>query len=394
MRRTDRRWAVLAVGLALLGGCADHGQASAAAAMGPKAPAFPTGGVTWINSRPLTLKQLHGKVVLIDFWEYTCINCIRSFPFDKKLYRRYHRQGFELIGVHEPEFDIAYHVDNVRKAVKRFQLPYPVAHDKWFSIWKAYGSHTWPNYFLLGPEGHIAGHWSGEGHDAAIEKRLQELLKRINPKFDASKYPIAHRTLFGPGCGQMTEEMYAGDWYGRGALQGEGGYKKAVRAFKAIHKPADGRYVLNGQWETKKNGVTFHGAKQTVAPTPPAALSGRAAGMGYLTLRYHAREIYSVMNTASIHGKAVRVYITQDGRWLAKTIADADVQYDRKGRSFIEVADPRMYYLVLNAKDSGHELTLWPARPGLTVNSFTFGNNCTIDFPRLYSHAQKTGRLK
>src|SRR5881409_3460089 len=94
--------------------------------------------VAWINSPPITIARLRGNVLLIDFWEYTCINCIRTFPENKKWYERYHKYGFTIIGVHDPEFDIAYSPAHVREAVKRFGLPYPVVVDSNFLIWRAY----------------------------------------------------------------------------------------------------------------------------------------------------------------------------------------------------------------------------------------------------------------
>ncbi|HYW33782.1 MAG TPA: redoxin family protein [Balneolaceae bacterium] len=355
--------------------------------VGQPAPELPTGGVKWINSKPLSLKKLRGKVVLIDFWEYTCINCIRSFPFEKKLYKRYHNDGFEILGIHDPEFDVAYKTPNVRKAVKRFNLPWPVAADPWFSIWKAYNSHTWPNYFLIGPKGKLLGHYPGEGHDAQIEKTIQKQLSKIDKNFDPSKYPIKKQNWFSPSCGDMTEETYVGKWYGRGKLQGQGGYQSGVRHFKAGKVPDDGHFVLTGKWKTAKNGAIFQGTSHSSAPSSLDPVGNNA--YPHITLKYHAREIYSVINISHAkNDQGVKVYVSQDGHYLTKKNADADTQFDPQGRSYIMVKNPRMYYLVLNQKgdDGTHVITLWPSKPGLTVNSFTFGNNCTIHFAHLYSH--------
>ena len=126
-------------------------------------------GTTWIDSQPLTWAELRGKVVMIDFWEYTCINCIRTFAENKKWYERYHKDGFEILGVHDPEFDIAYPLGHVRQAVKRFGLPYPIAVDDEFRIWRSYHNNTWPSRFLVDAQGVVRYHRDGEGGHRAFE---------------------------------------------------------------------------------------------------------------------------------------------------------------------------------------------------------------------------------
>jgi thiol-disulfide isomerase/thioredoxin len=343
-----------------------------------RAPEFPppgenVSGTTWINSPPLSMAQLRGKVVLIDFWEYTCINCIRTFATNKKWYERYHRYGFEIIGVHDPEFDIAYPVENVRAAVKRFGLPYPIVVDDWFKIWTSYQNHTWPNRFLVDAKGIVRYNRAGEGADAALERAIQRLLKEAHHglEFPAS-YTIPHEDdPFAPSCGVPTAEMYVGDWYGRGVLANHPGYKKGKTLdYQLPPQVKDGRAAVSGRWETDKNGMIYRGAGSKNGP-----------GADRLVMRYHARELYSVLNVS--HGSPSRLYIQQDGQDLTPQNKGVDVQWDSQGRSYIQVREPRMYYLVQNPKFGSHEVTLFPTKPGLTVNSFTFGNDCQTDFPHL-----------
>ncbi|HUY12045.1 MAG TPA: redoxin domain-containing protein [Terriglobia bacterium] len=329
-------------------------------------------GVTWINSPPLTMEKLGGKVVLIDFWEYTCINCIRTFATNKKWYERYHRYGFEIIGVHDPEFDVAYPVQNVRVAVKRFGLPYPIVVDDHFQIWNAYHNSTWPNRFLIDAKGVVRFNRSGEGGDDAMEKAIQMLLLEAHPglKFPASYTTAAEKNTFGPDCGIPTEEVYVGNWYGRGILANPKGYRNGKTLdYKLPGEVQDGKAAVSGRWETDKNGMIYRGKPK------------KGSFTDRLEMRYHARELYAVMNVS--HGHPQRLYIRQDGKDLTAQNKGVDVRLDAQGRSYIEVREPRMYYLVQNPDFGAHGVDLYPTAKGITVNSFTFGNNCQTDFPHL-----------
>lgn len=380
MKTPLSRWlagAMLAVVLA--GGswllAARGGQFGDISMIGFPAPELPppgenVSGTTWINSPPLTMQGLRGKVVMIDFWEYTCINCIRTFDQTKEWYKRYHKDGFEVIGVHDPEFDIAYPVSNVRAAVKRFGLPWPVVVDDWFRIWKSYHNSTWPHRFLIDATGKVRFDVPGEGQDQSFEKAIQYLLVKAHPglKFPASDTLPPNTNSFTQACGIPTEEMYVGDWYDRGILQGHPGYHKGkTLEYTLPKKVGDGRAGLSGLWETDKNGMIYRGKGQPSSDR--------------LVMRYHARELYSVLNVARGHPSLL--YVKQDGRDLTKANAGVDVKFDVNGHSYINVNESRMYYLAANREFGSHEVELLPTAPGLTVNSFTFGNNCQTDFSHL-----------
>ncbi|MGE5327558.1 MAG: redoxin domain-containing protein [Deltaproteobacteria bacterium] len=335
-------------------------------------PGEQVSGTTWFNSQPLTMAALHGQVVLIDFWEYTCINCIRTFDDNKKWYERYHKYGFTIVGVHDPEFDIAYPADNVERAVKRFGLPYPIVVDDWFKIWTSYKNSTWPNRFLVDAKGIVRFNRQGEGGDADFERAIQYLLRQAHPglTFPADYKIPPEKNRFSSACGIPTEEMYVGDWYNRGVISNSEGYHKGKTIdYKMPAQVADGRAGLSGRWETDKNGMIYHGRNKT-DPTDDR-----------LEMRYHAREIYSVINVS--HGRPSRLYIQQDGKYLTGKNKGVDVQLDPQGRSYLEIREPRMYYLVSNPSFGEHSVSLFPTRPGLTVNSFVFGNDCQLDFSHL-----------
>jgi thiol-disulfide isomerase/thioredoxin len=336
-------------------------------------PGEQVSGTTWINSPPLTMAALHGQVVLIDFWEYTCINCIRTFDDNKKWYERYHKYGFTIIGVHDPEFDIAYPVDNVERAVKRFALPYPIFVDDWFKIWTSYHNSTWPNRFLVDANGVVRFNREGEGGDADFERAIQSLLQQAHPglKFPSDFTIAREASAFDISCGIPTEEMYIGDWYNRGALANSQGYHKGKTLdYEVPAQVADGHAAVSGRWETDKNGMIYRGKDKSGEPS-----SDR------LEMRYHARELFAVINVS--HGKPSRLYIQQDGKSLTEKNKGADVQIDSQGRSYLEVREPRMYYLVSNPAFGEHSVSLFPTQSGLTINSFTFGNDCQTKFSHL-----------
>lgn len=150
--------------------------AVAAAAPTPTtAPEF-TGIQQWLNSEPLTMRQLRGKVVLVDFWTYTCINCIRTLPYVKSWHEKYKDQGLVVVGVHTPEYPFERSTDNVKTAIKRFDITYPVAQDNKYATWSAYNNQYWPAVYLIDKQGKVVYQHFGEGAYAATEAKIRTLL--------------------------------------------------------------------------------------------------------------------------------------------------------------------------------------------------------------------------
>jgi thiol-disulfide isomerase/thioredoxin len=339
----------------------------------PEAPIPSSPATTWINSHPLTMTALRGKVVMIDFWEYTCINCLRTFAQNKKWYERYHKHGFEIIGVHDPEFDIAYPVERVREAVKRFGLPYPVVVDDDRKIWNSYHNSTWPNRFLIDAKGFIRFDRPGEGADSAFEHAIQSLLEEAHPgsEFPASYTIPPEQNALAPNCGVPTNEMYVGHWGDQGILANPEGYRDGKTIdYELPSSVEDGRAAVSGRWETDRNGMIYR-----------AKHKSETASSDELEMRYHARELYAVMNVS--RGRPSRLYVKQDGKDLTGREKGVDVEMDSSGRSYIEVREARMYYVVQSPSFGSHTVELFPTRPGLTINSFTFGNDCQTQFPHL-----------
>jgi thiol-disulfide isomerase/thioredoxin len=139
------------------------------------APEF-TGIDHWLNSDPLTMQQLRGKVVLVDFWTYTCINCINTLPYVKAWHQKYKDQGLEVIGVHTPEYPFERSTDNVKTAIKRFDIKFPVAQDNRYATWTAYNNQYWPAFYLIDKKGKVVYTHFGEGKYGETEAKIQELL--------------------------------------------------------------------------------------------------------------------------------------------------------------------------------------------------------------------------
>jgi thiol-disulfide isomerase/thioredoxin len=312
---------------------------------------------------PHHIKGYRGQVLLIDFWEYTCINCIRDFPVLKQWYGKYHPYGLEVLGVHYGEFAMGFSDANVRQAAQRFQLPWPIVSDVHGAVWNAFGSTAWPNRYLIDQKGNVVLQVDGEGHDTIMENTIRELLAKDHP--EVAKIPLSTpEQALTPKCGVPTPETYVGDASRRGALENKQlSQPDGLTDFRAERAPADGGVMLAGEWRAGKDGMIS------------AAKDDRAE------LRYHARSLYAVLSLDNT-SKPVRVDVTQDGKPLDKSDAGVDMNFDGKG-SYIEVKEPRMYYVIKNPRFGPHILTLAPEKRGINLHSFTFGNDCQQNFDHL-----------
>jgi len=324
-----------------------------------RAPDFGA-GVVWLDQgsrAPHRISGYRGHVVLIDFWEYTCINCIRDFAVIKRWYSKYHQYGFDVIGVHYGEFNIGFNANNVRDAAQRFHLPWAVVADQEGATWKAYASQGWPNRYLIDAKGQIVMQIFGEGNNRVMETKIRDLLAVELP--EVMKIDLdSDENEFRAECGGVTQETYVGELYGRSAVEDMGGHREGdVADFHPPHSPVDGGMMLAGRWQVEKDGVSAEG-------------HGAAA-----ELRYHARSLYAVLSLD--HAKEVRLNLLMDGSPLAKDSAGEDVKFDAKG-AYVDVTEGRMYYLVRSLELGGHLLALQPEGSGLTLHSFTFGNNCQL----------------
>lgn len=320
----------------------------------------------WLNSPPLTLSQLRGKVVLIDFWEYTCINCIRTFPYLRRWNALYRPLGLVIIGVHTPEFAFARETARVQEAANRFGFTFPVAVDSDYKIWNAFNNEAWPAKYLIDKDGDVAFTHLGEGDYAEFERHIQELLKEANPQlsFAAPKFtPPQERENSGIRCEPPTPETYLG--FARGdRIANAGGYQNLRKAAYAAPAaiPLDG-YALSGTWLATPEALAHH---------------TQNASADSLTLHYRATSVYLVAGADDV--SSAPLYITQDGKPVPKDARGVDIKADSQGRTYIELSAKRMYYVIENPDFGEHVVTLSAKSPGLSLYSFTFGNNCETAF--------------
>jgi thiol-disulfide isomerase/thioredoxin len=324
------------------------------------APDFGAGTV-WLDQdapAPHHISGYRGQVVLIDFWEYTCINCIRDFAVIKRWYGKYHQYGFEVIGVHYGEFNIGFDISNVRAAAQRFRLPWPVVADQNGATWKAYAAQGWPTRYLIDPQGAIVMKVFGEGNNREMETKLRELLAVAHP--EVMKVDLdPDENAFKPECGTATQETFLGELYGRSAVDDMAGHQRGdVADFQPLHSAPDGGVMLAGKWRVEQDGI--------VSESHTSAAE----------LRYHARSLYAVLSLTG--KKQVRVNLFQDGSPVPKGSAGPDVKFDAKG-AYLDVTDDRMYYLVRSPAFAAHLVALQPEDSGLMLHSFTFGNNCQLE---------------
>jgi thiol-disulfide isomerase/thioredoxin len=313
-------------------------------------------GGYWVNSEPVSIESLRGNAVLIDFWDYTCVNCIRTLPYVTEWHRRYHDKGLAVIGVHAPEFSFAKELDGVKRAIEEFGIEYPVVMDNGYSIWQAYANRYWPAKYLVDRDGYIRAYHHGEGAYRETEEALQALMREIDANVELPQLMDAVRESDAPGavCYRVTPETYLG--YQRGRIGNPAGYQiNSVATYKDPGAHAEGYFYLEGEWRADEEYVMKpYGSEKESS----------------VTIRYMSKEVNLVMNP--LLGKPGRAYLTQDGEPLVQDDAGEDVAFEDDGRAFVDVDRPRMYRLVNNRAIGGHDLTLTTSSSGLALYAYTF----------------------
>jgi thiol-disulfide isomerase/thioredoxin len=318
----------------------------------------------WINTDGKALQLQKGRVYLIDFWEYTCVNCIRTLPYLKAWSERYGKDGLTIVGIHTPEFAFAHDRANVAQAVKKFGLTYPVLVDSDYKNWNAYHNSYWPRKYFINSNGYIVADHSGEGDYQQSETLIRKLLLQRDPslRFPPLFQPVRDTDKPGAVAYPTTAETYAGE---RGLQQNQLGnvrsFSPEAQNFTDTGDHADGQIYLSGDWITEQESLRH--ARATDAPTD------------YLALRYHALDCNAVLKPEG--GAPLRVGVTQDGGPVAASDRGADLKADSAGQTYVVVDSPRMYNLIHNARFGSHEIRLFPTTPDFGLYSFTFSSSAS-----------------
>ncbi|MEJ1962042.1 MAG: cytochrome c biogenesis protein CcdA [Gammaproteobacteria bacterium] len=312
-----------------------------------------SGAVAWLNSPPLTTEGLRGKVVLIDFWTYSCINCLRTLPYLKAWYDRYKDHGLTIVGVHTPEFAFEKDEANVRRAVRDLGVTYPVAVDNNYAIWRAFNNEYWPAHYLVDATGRIRGHHFGEGQYDESERLIRELLTEAGE----SNLPAS------TGGGKAEGVEVAADESNVASPETYIGYDRAEN-FASSPAVARDRQIAYSVPATLRLNQWALGGAWTVG----AEFAALTAAPGKVVFRFHARDVHLVLGPGP-DGKPVRFRVTIDGR---KPAADRGSDIDADGNG--NVREQRLYQLI---RQSGavedRTFTMEFLDPGVRAYSFTFG---------------------
>lgn len=319
-----------------------------------RAPEFPKES-TWLQGGPLTMQGLRGKIVLLDFWTYSCVNCIRTLPHVKRWQQSYAKDGLVIIGVHTPEFAFEKDPLQVQTAVERLGITYPILLDNDYVVWKLYANRAWPRKFLVNKEGVIVYDHTGEGAYAATELAIQEELRKIGAEHLPAIGPDA--SMGGKVCYRTTPETYFGFLRGKientcDVLPGE---ELACTDDASIQD--EGAVTLHGHW--KVHGEYVEHAR-LVAGTHE-----------YLRLQYRAYAVNMVLEAPNETNARLEVRVNELP--LAEDMRGEDVQEER-GKTYVTVREPRMYNLVKAKVYHQGSLRIGVSHKGVRCYAAAFGS--------------------
>ncbi len=306
------------------------------------APEF-TGINKWLNTNnALTIKSLKGKVVLIDFWTYTCINCIRTLPFVTGWYEKYKDQGFVVVGVHTPEFEFEKKTENVEQAIKQYKINYPVAQDNDYATWNAYSNQYWPAEYLIDSNGIIRRTHFGEGQYDEMEKAIQQLLLEKGSQVNQNLIEMSDQT---PKA-SLSPETYLGSsrmqyYYPSGSIN------NGKQIFTISKNVSINSFSLGGEWNIESEN----------------SVSGQNAILEY---NFFAQKVFLVLRPPVSGVGLVKVFL--DGKLIDNLNAGTDVE-----NGIVTINEDRLYNLVNLSNPQNHLLRLEFLTPGTQAFAFTFG---------------------
>jgi thiol-disulfide isomerase/thioredoxin len=308
----------------------------------------------YINSEPIKLADLRGRVVLVDFWTYSCINCIRTIPYLNAWYEKYADDGLVIVGVHTPEFEFEKDYNNVKGAVERFGINYPIAQDNEKQTWNAYENRYWPRKYLIDSEGYIRYDHIGEGAYAETEKVIQSLLAE-RTEHSSANFTI-DQTISNPESTQNvnfgrinTPELYFGYQYAREPLGNSEGYKPDQIVKYTIPDDTNvipNRIYLAGEWKNNADHMELQ------------------SEVGHIVLSYSAKAVNIVA------GGSGELRILEDNHSHPD---DSSRGMDVSEDSTVKINGQRLYNIVMQKEYGSHQIAIDVAGRGFQIYTFTFG---------------------
>ena len=311
------------------------------------------GATGWLNSEPLTPDDLRGKIVLVDFWTYTCINWLRTLGFVRAWWEKYADQGLVVVGVHTPEFPFERNVENIREAVKEMRVEYPVAIDSDYRVWDAFANRYWPAVYIADAEGKIRHHQFGEGGYEECERVIQRLLRdagRDGVGDDVVAVDLEGFEVQADWAHLESPETYLGYQQGRNLASPGGGDLDERRTYAVPDNLERNQWALGGDWTIERGLSVLNGSE------------------GRVVFRFHARDVNLVMGPRPKE-RSVPFRVLVDGEPPG---ADHGLDVDDNGNG--AVVQQRLYQLVRRRNgvdDSTFEITF--LGPGAEAYCFTFG---------------------
>ena len=336
-----------------------------------------TGIDSWIGSDPVTLASLQGKITLIDFWTYSCINCIRTLPFILEWQEKYGPLGLRIIGVHTPEFDFEKDAENVRAAVERLGIAYPVALDNDAKTWDAFGVSAWPAKYLLDVDGIVRYAEVGEGGYVAMEQTIRHWLGQAgvdvsSVAFEPEDYHLDPEIDRAGRVGDKelarTREIYAG--YRKNLPFHRFPPPRPWVLYEEFYEGLDTDVYFEDVPEHENQRLYIQGLWH-VGPESLTHARSTDEFEDYLAIKFNAKTVNAVLGHDG--GAPYRVRITLDGMPLSPDDADTDVRFDDMGNSYLHVDEARMYRLIRTTEYEQHELQISSNSDRFELFTFTFG---------------------
>jgi thiol-disulfide isomerase/thioredoxin len=309
-----------------------------------------SGATAWLNSPPLTAAGLRGKVVLVDFWTYTCVNWTRTLPYVRAWAEKYKNQGLVVIGAHTPEFAFEKDVDNVRWAADVMNVNYPIAVDSEYAIWRAFDNNSWPAAYVADVKGTLRFHHSGEGNYDGIERTIQRLLNEAGRMTDGELVKVNPRGLeVAADYGTLrSPENYLGYRQGEGFASDL--VDDAPKTYSVPPRLSLNQWALNGNWTVKDGPVVLNEPN------------------GSIVYRFHGRDVNLIMSPP-VKGQAVRFTVKVDGKPPGASHGE---DTDAQGNGTL--TRQKCYQLVrLQDRVTDRTFEIQFADPGVQAFDFTFG---------------------